>query len=127
MFPAHIRISEDIACIQTAEQHSRNTARYAGECLRGVGLEQTGYLSGLLHDCGKFKEEFRRYLSDSNGVRAPSIIPLPAVACYWSDITTSRIIPRRCLLQNCWLLLSAATMGCLTVLTRIVILVFFIG
>lgn len=69
MFPAHIRISEDIACIQTAEQHSRNTARYAGECLRGVGLEQTGYLSGLLHDCGKFKEEFRRYLSDSNGVR----------------------------------------------------------
>ena len=32
-------------------------------------LYKTGYLSGLIHDCGKFKQEFAQYLSDPNGIR----------------------------------------------------------
>lgn len=69
MFPAHIRENEQGIQIQTAVQHCRNTAAYTGKCLRPVGLVQTGILAGLIHDCGKYKEEFRQYLFDANGVR----------------------------------------------------------
>lgn len=69
MFPAHIRESDQGTEIQTAAQHSRNTATYAGSCLLDVELEQTGILMGLVHDCGKFKQEFSQYLMDPNGVR----------------------------------------------------------
>lgn len=68
-FPAHIRNESDHLLIQTADEHCRNAGQYAGRCLRGVGLEQTGHLLGLIHDCGKFKEEFRQYLMAPNGVR----------------------------------------------------------
>lgn len=69
LFPAHIREGDQGAVIQTAAQHCRNAGIYAGRCLLGVGLEQTGILMGLLHDCGKFKEEFSQYLMNPNGVR----------------------------------------------------------
>lgn len=68
-FPAHIRNESNHLVIQTAEEHCRNTGQYAGRNLRGIGLEQTGTLLGLIHDCGKFKEEFARYLGDPKGVR----------------------------------------------------------
>lgn len=69
VFLAHIRNHAFSKEIQTAENHSRNSARYAGECLRRVGLRQTGILVGLTHDCGKFKEEFTRYLMDPDAAR----------------------------------------------------------
>ena len=69
LFPAHIREGKSGPEIQTAVQHSRTTAEYTGQCLRCIGLEQTGILIGLLHDCGKFKSEFTQYLADSKGVR----------------------------------------------------------
>lgn len=69
LFPAHIRAGESGDEIQTAAQHSRNTALYAGQCLRCVDLEKTGVLLGLLHDCGKFKDAFAEYLMDPNGIR----------------------------------------------------------
>ena len=69
MYPAHIRENAHGSEIQTATQHSKNTASYASGHLRDIGLEQTGVLIGLLHDCGKFKEEFARYLMDPNGIR----------------------------------------------------------
>lgn len=69
MFPAHIRECAHGTEIQTAAQHSKNTAAFAARLLREIGLEQTGILIGLLHDCGKFKEEFSRYLMDTNGIR----------------------------------------------------------
>ena len=69
MFPAHIRECSHGTEIQTAAQHSKNTAAFAARLLREIGLEQTGILIGLLHDCGKFKEEFSRYLMDPNGIR----------------------------------------------------------
>ena len=66
MYLAHIREDE---AKQLAAEHCQNTARYAGECLQGIGLKQTGYLLGLVHDCGKFKEEFQTYLRNPDGVR----------------------------------------------------------
>lgn len=66
MYLAHIREDE---AKQLAAEHCQNTARYAGECLQGIGLKQTGYLVGLVHDCGKFKEEFQTYLRNPDGVR----------------------------------------------------------
>ena len=69
MFPAHIREGSPGTEIQTVQQHSRNTAQYAGQALSGTGLQQTGVLLGWLHDCGKLKEEFVSYIQDPNGVR----------------------------------------------------------
>ena len=69
MFLAHIRTGEKGAVQQLLTDHCRNTARYAGSCLGGVGLEQAGTLLGLIHDSGKYKQEFQEYMLDPNGVR----------------------------------------------------------
>ena len=69
MFLAHVRPGKDGQIKQSAPEHCRNTARYAGQCLSRVGLVRTGTLLGLVHDCGKFKQEFQNYLLDPNGVR----------------------------------------------------------
>lgn len=68
-YPAHIRDGRFGIEVQTVPQHSRNTARYASECLRTAGLTDTGFLLGLIHDCGKFKEEFAKYIMDPHGAR----------------------------------------------------------
>lgn len=66
IFPAHIRIEKHqngTRCIiQEAQIHCRNTAVYAGNTLLPIGLNKTGYLAGLTHDCGKFKAKAREYL-----------------------------------------------------------------
>jgi hypothetical protein len=62
-FPAHIKWMENGTVIQSVSEHCRNCARIAGAALRSVGLEQAAYLAGLLHDMGKFKEEYRSYLT----------------------------------------------------------------
>lgn len=69
MFLAHIRTKAERTVQQSLVDHCRNTARYTAMCLRKVGLEQTGTLAGLIHDCGKFKKEFQEYLINPDGVR----------------------------------------------------------
>lgn len=68
-FAAHLRQNEYGVQVQTAADHCRGTASRAAECLDPAGLSHAATLAGLVHDCGKFKEEFVRYLSDPNGVR----------------------------------------------------------
>ena len=63
IYPAHIRIEDDKETIQTAQEHCQNTAKYASEALKPVGLSSTAYLAALLHDMGKFKTEFKEYLA----------------------------------------------------------------
>lgn len=72
-FPAHINQNK----IQTCQDHCENTAKYARKDLESVGLDNAAYLAGLLHDCGKFTDEFREYiLNAASGisVRKGSVI-----------------------------------------------------
>lgn len=57
-FPAHIEGTR----IQSINDHSRNTARYASSILEPVHLQKAGYLSGLLHDLGKYSDAFSDYI-----------------------------------------------------------------
>ncbi len=68
-YPAHIRKDNEGEIVQTVQTHCRNTAAYAGACLRDIGLEDAGALAGLVHDMGKFKEEFARYLEHPDAAR----------------------------------------------------------
>ena len=62
-YPAHFRRAADGSIeIQTVSEHNRNTAEIAAERLRGVRLAKTGYLAGLLHDCGKYQLAYSSYL-----------------------------------------------------------------
>lgn len=47
---------------QTCADHSRGTAALAQGILAKCDLASAGYLAGLLHDCGKFTNEFDSYL-----------------------------------------------------------------
>lgn len=57
-FTAHIKSDKKQSC----EEHCRNTAYTAGLLLSAIGLEKTAYLSGLLHDMGKFHNNFNTYI-----------------------------------------------------------------
>lgn len=54
---------------QTVAKHCRNTATYAKNALEAVGLGDSAYLAGLLHDMGKMKREFQDYLLEEKGHR----------------------------------------------------------
>ena len=62
MFKAHIHKDH----IQDCNQHSIQTARYSSEALSGIGLEKTAYLCGLIHDAGKYTEEFDSYIENAD-------------------------------------------------------------
>lgn len=51
---------------QTVQEHCRNTAHYASECLEDVGLKNVAYLAGLMHDAGKYQSQFQQYLLKGN-------------------------------------------------------------
>lgn len=56
---AHIRAD---GTKQTCTEHCINTATIAFSLLSSVGLSKTGYLAGLLHDMGKFNDQFLNYI-----------------------------------------------------------------
>lgn len=61
-FPAHIN---NKMLVQSVQEHCRNTAQYAEECLKSIRLGKTAYLAGLVHDCGKFTLPFKNYIEAS--------------------------------------------------------------
>lgn len=70
MFFAHVRArSTGEHVLQTVEEHCRGTAYYAQMCLQQIGLGEVGYISGLVHDLGKMKQEFSDYLLFGQGTR----------------------------------------------------------
>lgn len=61
-YPAHIRKVDDKKYVQTVEEHCHGVAEIAAELLRDIGLEKTAYLAGMVHDLGKFSENFKNYI-----------------------------------------------------------------
>lgn len=61
-YPAHIRKVDGKKYIQTVEEHCHGVAEIAAELLRDIGLGKTAYLSGMVHDLGKFSENFKNYI-----------------------------------------------------------------
>lgn len=61
-YAAHINGNNDV---QTCTDHCRKTAEYAADDLRSIGLGDAAYLAGLLHDMGKFTNEFNTYIHDA--------------------------------------------------------------
>lgn len=61
-YPAHIRKVDGKKYIQTVEEHCRGVSEIAAELLRDIGLEKTAYLAGMVHDLGKFSENFKNYI-----------------------------------------------------------------
>ncbi len=74
-FYAHKREGPDGAPVwQTVYDHLLGTARRAAQCLRPAGLENAGYLAGLLHDMGKYTEAFQQYLAAGDRAGRGSVI-----------------------------------------------------
>ena len=61
-YPAHIRKVDGKKYIQTVEEHCHGVAEIAAELLSDIGLEKTAYLAGMVHDLGKFSENFKNYI-----------------------------------------------------------------
>ena len=79
MHIAHIAVDPQANSrrIQTCADHSRSVADLTKAILAPCGLGSTGYLAGLLHDCGKFTDEFDEYItkaSNDEQVRKGSVI-----------------------------------------------------
>lgn len=68
---AHIQreSSGEITAIQSVSEHCRNTAKYAAAALGPVGLSAAGEMAGLLHDLGKYTQQFQSYIKDGIGTR----------------------------------------------------------
>lgn len=63
---AHIRSSDNAQ--QVLEEHLCNVAKLAGEFAAKAGLPLSGKIIGLLHDFGKYSNEFQVYLKSANSI-----------------------------------------------------------
>ncbi len=62
IYPAHIWYDfNGKKNVQTVAEHSRNCAYFAA-MRAGKTLEHLAYLAGLLHDMGKYTDDFRKYI-----------------------------------------------------------------
>lgn len=61
-FIAHIRNDKDTNTAQTISDHCEKTAQYCSTTLRNIKLEKLGYYIGIMHDAGKFSDEFQEYI-----------------------------------------------------------------
>lgn len=77
VFPAHVKKDGDKLIYQTLREHSENTAKYAAESLKKIGLEHVGTLVGTGHEPGKAKllskEYMERGANDPDSVRRGSV------------------------------------------------------
>jgi CRISPR-associated endonuclease/helicase Cas3 len=62
-FLAHFRINDEM--VQTVEEHLEGVKNKCGCYAAEVGFGYTGKLIGLLHDIGKFTDEFYDYITEA--------------------------------------------------------------
>ena len=75
LYIAHKKEGKDgTMSIQAVKEHCRKTAAYAGDSLKSANLFYSGYLAGLLHDCGKYATQFQDYITSPNGQQRGSVI-----------------------------------------------------
>nr|VFK53747.1 MAG: CRISPR-associated helicase, Cas3 family [Candidatus Kentron sp. TUN]VFK61559.1 MAG: CRISPR-associated helicase, Cas3 family [Candidatus Kentron sp. TUN] len=65
MIIAHVRDSDKKT--QTLEEHLRNVSALSRANAKKIHLEECGELMGLLHDFGKYSEEFQKYIKSNTG------------------------------------------------------------
>ncbi len=63
VFPAHYRITDDI--VQTVEEHLEGVKTKCEKYAEKLQFGNTGKLSGLLHDMGKYTDEFYDYITEA--------------------------------------------------------------
>ena len=77
---AHIR-EEGKGCLaeQSIEEHCLNVARLARELIYehedSCGLKDLAYNAGLLHDLGKYRPDFQRYILSASGANQSGKVP----------------------------------------------------
>lgn len=75
MFLAHIKTDEQGNTVeQSLNDHLLNSAKYSSESIQRIGLENTGYLAGILHDMGKYTSAFQDYISGTSTAGRGDII-----------------------------------------------------
>ena len=88
-YPAHFRPGKDGRIeIQMVPEHNRNTAEISSARLCSVQLAKTGYLAGLLHDCGKQTAAYKGYLEKimvGQPVQRGSVIHAHAAARFFLE------------------------------------------
>ncbi len=66
LYIAHQRKSDGV--VQSLENHLLGVSRIAQSLAAKIGLHEQGELIGLLHDLGKYSEEFQAYLKSAVGL-----------------------------------------------------------
>lgn len=67
---------------QSIQDHLKNTADLCGGSLECIGLGSLAYVTGLIHDLGKFSDEFGRYLRSGDKAARGSVNHSSAGAMY---------------------------------------------
>ena len=68
---AHVRSSDSQE--QTLEQHLSEVSDIAGKLASKIGMKETGQLLGLMHDFGKYSEQFQTYIQSATGLLNPDL------------------------------------------------------